>query len=45
MKALARYVRLEKSLGRSGDWQRIAIVANHVARTCRLYGYKFNPYG
>lgn len=41
---IARYVRLEKVIGRSGDWLRIARVARHVSRACRLYGYPFNPY-
>lgn len=44
-KAIARYVRLEKSVGRSGDWQRAARIAQQVYRACRLYSYTFNPYG
>lgn len=43
--ALARYVAMEKRVGRSGDYARACRVAMHVYRTCRLYGYTFNPYG
>jgi hypothetical protein len=45
LKALARYVALEKRVGRSGGDMRACRIAMHVYRACRLYGYTFNPYG
>ena len=43
--AIARYVRLEKSAGRNGDWQRAARIARHVCRACNFCSYRLNPYG